>query len=160
MRPVFKKWLIWMLYAVPLLVAGNQILRSNFSDLTRWKGGGFGMYTEMYPESRSIWLVTESADSLLVVKIYPITLSERGKLDPDMREVYRQLRPVVRNLQYYPSGFDYDSQRMKATRDLLRKRHKKITNENPLVMRVEVQALDFFLAKSKLESRLLVSKIL
>jgi hypothetical protein len=156
----YKKWLLWMLYGVPLLVAGNQMLRSNLSDLTRWKGGGFGMYTEMYPENRSIWLVTESADSSLVVKIYPITLSERGKLDPYMREVYRQLRPEVRNLLHYPSGFNYNSKRMNTTRDLLWDRHKKLIGENPLVMRIEVQAVEFSLDDAKLESRLLVSKIL
>ncbi len=146
------------LFVVPLLIAANQIFRSNFSDLTRWKGGGFGMYTEMYPENRSVWLISESRDTTLVTKIYPITLEQRGKLDPAMREVYRQMRPEVRNLLHYPSGFNYESKRMRKIKEILSIRHQEIEHQLPTAIRVEVQAVEFSLGKSQLESRLLKRK--
>jgi hypothetical protein len=154
----FQKWLGIALYAVPIFIASLQIFHSNFSDLTRWKGGGFGMYTEMYPENRSIWLVTQSTDSTLATKIYPISLQLRGQLDPPMREVYRQMRPEVRNLLHFPSGFDFNSPRMTKTREILVERHLALVNQAPLSVRVEVQAVEFSLQKSVLESILLKSK--
>lgn len=47
------KWLDWVRrYGVTvllLLVAFNQLYLTTFGNLSRWKGGGFGMYTEFHP---------------------------------------------------------------------------------------------------------------
>ncbi len=50
---------IWVKYALPLLIAGvafHQFYMVYQKQLTRWKGGGFGMYSEMHPLSREVWI--------------------------------------------------------------------------------------------------------
>jgi hypothetical protein len=46
-------------YALPLLiltVAIHQFYMVYRHNLTRWKGGGFGMYSEMHPLTREVWI--------------------------------------------------------------------------------------------------------
>ncbi|MBT6515785.1 MAG: hypothetical protein HOK65_13575 [Crocinitomicaceae bacterium] len=43
-----------------LLVAGNQYYTSKNHNLTKWKGGGFGMYSEMHFGARDIWVQADS----------------------------------------------------------------------------------------------------
>jgi hypothetical protein len=46
-------------YALPLLiiiVAIYQFYMVYRHNLTRWKGGGFGMYSEMHPLTREVWI--------------------------------------------------------------------------------------------------------
>jgi hypothetical protein len=46
-------------YALPLLivaVASHQFYMVYQKQLTRWKGGGFGMYSEMHPLTREVWI--------------------------------------------------------------------------------------------------------
>lgn len=46
-------------YALPLLiitVAIHQFYMVYLHQLSRWKGGGFGMYSEMHPTDREVWI--------------------------------------------------------------------------------------------------------
>jgi hypothetical protein len=46
-------------YALPLLivtVAIHQFYMVYRHNLTRWRGGGFGMYSEMHPMHRQVWI--------------------------------------------------------------------------------------------------------
>ena len=50
-----------MVVAIPLLIAALHILLVETSSQTRWKGGGFGMYSDPHPNSyRVVWLAGES----------------------------------------------------------------------------------------------------
>lgn len=40
-------------------VAAAQFYQVYFTHLTRWKGGGFGMYSEVHPKFRQVWLIKE-----------------------------------------------------------------------------------------------------
>jgi hypothetical protein len=51
--PPARRWL------VPLLlvgVASVQLARVSFGGQSRWRGGGFGMYSEFHPNRNQIWL--------------------------------------------------------------------------------------------------------
>ena len=71
MKNVAKYFLI----VLPILVAINQMYWSNFSDLTRWKGGGFGMYTCMHYNTRTLWLRINSLKDTEYMRIYPLDSS-------------------------------------------------------------------------------------
>ncbi|MDJ0788361.1 MAG: hypothetical protein QNK05_16260 [Myxococcota bacterium] len=46
-------------WAPPLLlgaVASVQLAAAQLSPLTRWRGGGFGMYAEIHPDARRVWI--------------------------------------------------------------------------------------------------------
>jgi hypothetical protein len=51
-------------WIVPALMLGNilcHLVLIHTTPLTRWKGGGFGMYSSMHPHTkRSIWIETQS----------------------------------------------------------------------------------------------------
>ena len=52
----------WWYRIVPLTMAGLAVLQLVFSQtslLSRWRGGGYGMYSEFHPSSTQIWLIQE-----------------------------------------------------------------------------------------------------
>jgi hypothetical protein len=53
LAPLARRWL------VPLLLAGVasvQLARVSFGGQSRWRGGGFGMYSEFHPNQNQVWL--------------------------------------------------------------------------------------------------------
>jgi hypothetical protein len=46
-----------------MLAAGWQFYMVHTQQLTRWKGGGFGMYSEMHPQYRQVWVVLANDSS-------------------------------------------------------------------------------------------------
>ncbi len=51
-------------YLVPVVlvcVAATQLGFVELRGLTRWKGGGFGMYSDPHPDLREVWLELERA---------------------------------------------------------------------------------------------------
>lgn len=42
--------------AVLLVVASIQLARVHLVGQTRWRGGGFGMYTELHPNHTEVWV--------------------------------------------------------------------------------------------------------
>ncbi|MEM9061709.1 MAG: hypothetical protein AAGD13_14710 [Pseudomonadota bacterium] len=56
------KTLVGAVIALAVAIAAFQFAQSVFGDQTRWKGGGFGMYTEPHPNSRVAWLILTDRD--------------------------------------------------------------------------------------------------
>lgn len=46
----------WTLPVGMLLVICLQFYKVFSDQLTRWKGGGYGMYTEVHPQERQVWV--------------------------------------------------------------------------------------------------------
>ena len=96
-----------ILICIPILVALSQIYLHTTSDLTSWKGGGFGMYSDAHPNSsRNIWIEGVKDSIYRSVRIHP--LDERigyGNMrDNPLRRDLRQLRGVAREGRNFPSG--------------------------------------------------------
>lgn len=53
--------------ALALLIATLQLIVSSLSTLTPWKGGGFGMYSELHPNKRQLWLIPAQGPSRLIL---------------------------------------------------------------------------------------------
>ena len=51
--PVAQRWLVPLLLVA---VASVQLARVSFGGQSRWRGGGFGMYSEFHPSKNQIWL--------------------------------------------------------------------------------------------------------
>ena len=51
--PVAQRWLVPLLLVA---VASVQLARVSFGGQSRWRGGGFGMYSEFHPNKNQIWL--------------------------------------------------------------------------------------------------------
>ena len=66
------KVLLRVLVAGAFCVALLQITLSLSGGLTRWKGGGFGMYTEPHPSKRRVWLTLTTDDGIHPVMLFPI----------------------------------------------------------------------------------------
>ena len=61
-----------LVLVLPIIVATIQFTLFLTSDLTLWKGGGFGMYSKPHPNSfRHIWLVGKNGDQSSYFRIYP-----------------------------------------------------------------------------------------
>lgn len=87
-----------LLLLLPMVVALVQITLVSTSDLTRWRGGGFGMYSDTHPmTSRRLWLEGQAASgSPAALRIYPV--------DQRLREVEHRssrLRRDVDDLRYF-----------------------------------------------------------
>lgn len=50
-----------------LLIATLQLMISSLSPLTPWKGGGFGMYSEIHPNKRQLWLIQAQGPARLIL---------------------------------------------------------------------------------------------
>ncbi|EPR73723.1 hypothetical protein ADIWIN_1360 [Winogradskyella psychrotolerans RS-3] len=78
-------------YGVPslaVIIVAIQLCLVHFQDLSRWKGGGFGMYTEIHYFYNQIHVSGMSVDSLI-------------KDDPSMRSTlgYLMLMPNDKNIK-------------------------------------------------------------
>lgn len=52
--------------ALALVIALIQLIVTHTSTLTPWKGGGFGMYSEIHPNKRQLWLISDHHPSTLI----------------------------------------------------------------------------------------------
>lgn len=96
---------------IAVLVVAVQFSQSIFGQQTRWKGGGFGMYTEPHPSRRITWLVaTDSAGAEHRVRLWPVTSvirKEREAQAPDLRQRLRALEILAnRRATSADSGLD------------------------------------------------------
>jgi len=105
-RPIAE----WLLLAVPVVVAAVQVFLSTTSDLTTWRGGGFGMYSDAHPnQSRNIWLTGEREGEPRAVRVFPLDERIRygamraGPLTRALADVRREARRV-RNFPSAASG--------------------------------------------------------
>jgi hypothetical protein len=93
--------------ALPILVAAVQITLYKSSNLSSWRGGGFGMYSDPHPRaSRSVFLSGVRETSRITVRIYP--LDERLGFN-DMRNTLfmrnlEALQRAARAHRNFPAG--------------------------------------------------------
>lgn len=67
------KQLEWLVLLVPVTVAVIQIALVTTDNLTRWRGGGFGMYSDTHPRiSRDVWLEGAGQEAPSAVRLYPV----------------------------------------------------------------------------------------
>jgi hypothetical protein len=100
LKTVFRGVLI----TIPIVMICWQVYASNFQHLTKWKGGGYGMYTDSHPEHRSI--VLETSDTLLT--IYPITNEVFDQLSKTDQQHYQSSRKVLKLSAFYPEFYRGD----------------------------------------------------
>jgi len=108
----------WILFVVPVLIACVQLYFSNFSNLTRWKGGGFGMYTDIHIYHRTVWIVAESADSTKKIKIHPVE-KPWAPDNPLVAKLRKELSPFMDGLVSFPSSVDYNAPEFKEVKTLI-----------------------------------------
>ena len=76
----------YLFLSVPIAVAVTQLALTACCDLTSWRGGGFGMYSDPHPKvSRYVWLVGESrdGDGEAAVRLSPLDDRLRGRRTRD-----------------------------------------------------------------------------
>jgi hypothetical protein len=84
-------------YALPffiIFIAGWQFYLVYQKNLTRWKGGGFGMYSELHPLNRQVWVGKK--DSLWRIELNDG--AAKGKTAKATRLCYRPDEENARNL--------------------------------------------------------------
>ena len=114
MKTFFK----WLLISVPISVAVWQLYQSNFSNLTRWKGGGFGMYTDIHINHRCIWIEITRADTVIELKIHPVETPWAPK-DPMVGAIRKTLGIQLDNLVSFPSSVNFSGKEMAQVKALL-----------------------------------------
>lgn len=115
-------------YAIPIvlgLVAIAQLWRVDDEGLTRWKGGGFGMYSDFHVKQREVW-VQAGAEALAAGPGVPQTLEiAAGRCarfaSPsclrELRDPVLEVFPQARHLQVWT--FDVDPQTSSMGRRLV-----------------------------------------
>ena len=95
-----------LLVVVPAIVACLQIYLTSVSDLTRWRGGGFGMYSDAHPsQSRNVWVVGEADGEERSIRLYPPDerLAYSSMRNTQFRRDLRALRQEARGARNFPS---------------------------------------------------------
>jgi len=97
-----------LLLGVVIAVAALSLYRSQTSDLHRWKGGGFGMYTDPHPSRRMMWIEGEIAGEHTAFRVYPIDwrMAISGMRDSDLRRDLFHLEDLARDIRNYPARSD------------------------------------------------------
>ncbi len=97
-----------LVYALAIVVGAvtlGQVVNSNQTTLTSWKGGGFGMYTDPHPNNRIVWLVVESPDAVRQIRLMPNSerlFDERTRLDPAIEPDFREVQLLANDMRTYP----------------------------------------------------------
>ncbi len=81
-----------------------QIYASNFQNLTRWKGCGYGMYTDSHGEYRAIVYRLKGTDSL--IQVYPIKKETYKSLNEKHQSLYYNSGKVLRVASFYPEWYE------------------------------------------------------
>jgi hypothetical protein len=95
----------FLLIALPIIVAVLQVRLVDTSNLTRWKGGGFGMYAEPHPASaRNIWL-TDGADAGVCIRLFPLDgrLERAAMQDVGLCRALEALADLARDHRNFPA---------------------------------------------------------
>lgn len=78
-----------------------QVYASNFMHLTKWKGGGYGMYTDVHPERRSIVLKTRDS----VIRLFPLATDHLETMDPSIQKDYEASREMLKFAAFFPEYY-------------------------------------------------------
>lgn len=98
-----------LLLLIPLAVAAVQFHRSQYSDLTSWRGGGFGMYADSHPRhSRFVWVTGTLDGQRAAVRLYPPDdrIYDRNRRQTDLQISLRRLRDDAYESRDWPAGAD------------------------------------------------------
>lgn len=61
-----------LFFLIPIAVACVQMYLTSTTDLTRWRGGGFGMYSDPHPnQGRNVWLTGSREGQDVAVRLFP-----------------------------------------------------------------------------------------
>ena len=97
------------LLSIVLVVAAVQIYRSQYSDLTSWRGGGFGMYSDSHPRhSRFVWVTGTAGGNGTAVRLYPPDdrVYDRNHREAELQHALRRLRDDAYESRDWPAGAD------------------------------------------------------
>ena len=115
------------LYYLPiifgLIIALSQFILSNFFTLTKWEGGGFGMYSEPNPHnSRIVGILLESRKGSLNIRLYPTDkklLKYVESLEGDKKYRWDQLLEYSRKISVFPMVLVTDNYLKDISKELL-----------------------------------------
>lgn len=115
------------LVLLPVVVAGFQIWFSNTSNLTRWKGGGFGMYTGMHPNNRSVWINLPDANGSHYFRVDSPPKDSSGK-NGLVQSIHPILKPKMGRLKNFPGSLDVQflDKSLDEIRQIARKKDGKV----------------------------------
>ncbi|OUS14573.1 hypothetical protein A9Q93_07785 [Nonlabens dokdonensis] len=102
LKRLFKISLILM----PLIMISWQLYASNLQNLTKWKGCGYGMYTDSHGEYRAIVYRLKNTDSL--IQVYPIRKDDYHRLDESSQSIYFKAGKALRVASFYPEWYEKD----------------------------------------------------
>lgn len=89
---------------MPIVMITWQLYASNFEHLTKWKGNGYGMYTDSHGEYRSIVFRLKGTDSLL--QVFPLWDEDYEKLSYEDKFIYYDSRKTLRTASHYPEWYE------------------------------------------------------
>ena len=75
----------YTLPAIIIAVAAFQFYQHHYHQLSRWKGGGFGMYSEVHPDRRQIWVITRDSSFQINNKSKLYAAAYRLKIKPNKK---------------------------------------------------------------------------
>jgi hypothetical protein len=87
-------------------VAIVQIFLVQGSDLNRWKGGGFGMYSDPHSFQRFVWVRGLGEGEERAIRVFPLDKRLRFT-EPDdsrLRDALNRLSFAAQGFRYFPSG--------------------------------------------------------
>ena len=111
MKIKFKHLEILFIF-LPILVAVVQIYLAGTSDLSRWKGGGFGMYSDPHPGvNRLVWVEGYIDSVLTAVRLEPLDerLQHESIKNSSLKAGLMKLNSTAWNNRNFPSGWRLSS---------------------------------------------------
>jgi hypothetical protein len=90
MKKKNSKTLNYIIPVIALIVIGLQVFMVETNQLSKWKGGGFGMYTEVHYVRNEIWVndVNISLDSIVENNTEVSLAVNQLKLTPSKKALY------------------------------------------------------------------------
>ena len=167
-----KRFKILKIYYIPLfialIVAITQFVLSSSFTLTRWEGGGFGMYSEPYPDSsRFVGISLKNSDGELNLRLNPPDdkLSKYiNKLKGKTRDDWDRLIEDSDRIRRFPKYALSDDFMRKIANELLHINYDlkiKMKSKNNLIMvNVYVMQLNMNIKENSIQSKILYSKTL
>lgn len=96
-----RKILPYIMPITYIIIASFQLYLSKTTALSLWKGGGFGMYTELHPNNaRSIWL--DLGDKQISLNAFKENLLHDLNI-PENKTLATYIQAQVRKIRYYPT---------------------------------------------------------
>jgi len=118
---MIKKILPFIVPVVMTLVATYNLVQVNNTELTRWRGGGFGMYTEPHWKDNEVWFIGIPYEiDVMTVYSGEIDKVRRQPNDSNIKELGKilQKKHAYENFSIQVWTIDYDIETFKATKVL------------------------------------------